>query len=271
MRKFIAIFVSTAFTVGTLVYTTWQVNKRPVAKGEIVFVETVDPAEVLKWDFRCDAVPPLVVKRMPYLGNLPLDKRKTVFIRIVLPTVLVAKKKVQMERQRVIDILKHLQRKESLRKEDVAFLNRMMKKYRTTSTERLLIRMAPTPVSLILAQAALESGWGTSRFSVEGNNIFGIWTFRGDGLRAVSGGATLKKYNSLLEAVEDYLYNINVGWAYVDFRNSRFNTTDPFVLVNHLEGYSVLRDEYVQRVNELIRTANLQRFDKCRLSEEKLH
>ncbi|EDP73852.1 glucosaminidase domain-containing protein, partial [Hydrogenivirga sp. 128-5-R1-1] len=118
------------------------------------------------------------------------------------------------------------------------------------------------------AQAAIESGWGTSRFFVEANNIFGMWSFNKKNslkIKAKKSNVYLKKYPDILASIEDYYYSINVSWAYKNFRYVRLTTKDSLKLANHLEKYSILRKTYVKRIKTIIQHNNLTYYDSCRL------
>ncbi len=241
------------------------ITKNQPALG-IQYRRLTNPEELLKEPFNCSAIKPVVYEKVSSLSSLPLKRRKEAFIRIMLPSVLIAQREITKERQKVLTLKDKLKKGFELSNEEYTFLGRLFNRYRTSSMDVLLRRLNTHPVSIILAQAALESGWGTSRFFVEGNNVFGIWTFRkGSGIKAVSSEARVATYPTLLDAVRDYLFNINVGWAYKGFRIKRANSEEPLVLINYLENYSELRSEYVNRLNQIIRRNHLERFDSCSL------
>jgi Bax protein len=255
----------TVLSIGLLLYGSYTVVDNLSTNEEIIYREAVSVEDILNEEFNCNAVAPVVYKRLPSLRNLPVETRKEVFIRALLPSILIAEKKIKKERERVLEILDKFKKEKIITKKDLSFLNMVLKKYKTTSTEELLARMNVNPPSVVLAQAAIESGWGTSRFFEEGNNVFGIWTFKGNGIQAASSEARLRKYDTLLEAVEDYLYNLNVGWAYKRYRITRMSTSNPILLINYLDNYSILGKEYVRRLNKVIKTNNLERYDACSL------
>ncbi len=233
---------------------------------QIEYVKLTDPYKVLNEDFNCSSIKPVIYEKVVNLSSLPLKKRKEAFIRIMLPSILIAQNEISKDRKRVIELRDKLHKGFELSNDEYTFLSRLFNKYKTSNIDVLLRRLNTHPISIILAQAALESGWGTSRFFTEGNNVFGIWTFRkGSGIKAVSSEARVATYPTLLEAVKDYLFNINVGWAYKGFRIKRANSEEPLVLINYLENYSILRSEYVNRLNHIIRSNNLERFDSCSL------
>ncbi len=228
-------------------------------------LESVD--QLFQDEFDCSAVPPVVYTRVVSLAPLPVWKRKEAFVRIVLPSILIAEEEIKAERKRLVELLERMKLGETLTREEAAYIKGLLKKYRTESFDELLVRLNTHPPSIILGQAALESGWGVSRFFVEANNIFGIWTFkRKGGLKAINSEARLARYRDTLSAVKSYLYNINVGWAYGDFRQFRSREAEPIKLVSYLDKYSILGEQYVQRLSDVIEINNLDRYDSCRLA-----
>ena len=113
----------------------------------------------------------------------------------------------------------------------------------------------------------MESGWGTSRFYLEANNIFGIWSYNSKEPR-ISAGETrgekaiyVRKYRSLEDSIEDYFHMIASGKAYRSFRNSRLENDNPFRLIAHLTHYSELREEYVKRLYDVIKSNQFYQYD----------
>lgn len=245
-----------------------SVNKdEDTLKSGIVYSRLDNVDQLFHDDFDCSAVPPVVYTKVVSLAHLPIWKRKEAFIRIVLPSILIAEQEIKSERSKLEELIKKMKQGETLTKKEVSYIKGLFKKYRTNNFKELLVRLNTHPPSIILAQAALESGWGSSRFFVEANNIFGIWTFKGKGgLRAINSTARLATYKDTLRAVRSYLYNINVGWAYEDFRQFRSTDKEPIRLVSYLDKYSILGDEYVQRLSDVILANNLSRYDSCQLA-----
>ncbi|NOY63816.1 MAG: hypothetical protein GXO97_00220, partial [Nitrospirae bacterium] len=147
----------------------------------IIYSRLDNVDQLFQEDFDCNAVPPVVYTKVVSLAHLPISKRKEAFIRIVLPSILIAEHEIKSERSRLEELIKKMKQGETLTKNEVTYIKRLFKKYRTNNFKELLVRLNTHPPSIILAQAALESGWGSSRFFVEANNIFGIWTFKSKG------------------------------------------------------------------------------------------
>jgi len=138
--------------------------------------------------------------------------------------------------------------------------------------EQLRLRVDPVPPSLALAQAAIESAWGTSRFAVQGNNLFGQWCYKkGCGLvplRRNSGTQhEVAKFATVSESVGSYIRNINTHRAYQDLRVSRArlrteqSSASGHQLAENLLEYSELREKYVHEVQAVIRINKLARYD----------
>lgn len=144
------------------------------------------------------------------------------------------------------------------------YIESLKKLYRAKNNEELLMALKPHPISIALAQSAIESAWLTSRFTKVANNIFGVWSFRKNEPR-VEANATrgdkkiyLKKYKNFKSAIFDYYKNLGKNRAYKEFRKQRMLTEDPYELVVHLGSYSEKREVYT---NLLKRVIEINQFD----------
>lgn len=137
----------------------------------------------------------------------------------------------------------------------------------------LLLRVDVIPASLVLAQAANESAWGTSRFTLEGNNIFGQWCFEeGCGIipnRRIEGAThEVKSFDTIEAAIEGYFLNINTHHLYADFRAERARLRqlgrrlDPILLAQGLDRYSQRGENYIDEVQTLIQQNDLRQRDR---------
>jgi Bax protein len=196
------------------------------------------------------------------LNNLQVSEKKQKFFHMMLPAILISKQKLKVQRSRVEEISQLLNPTE----DDFLFLDKMYKRYKTDNTKELLSRMKTHPVSIVLAQAAIESGWGESRFFKKGNNIFGMWSVNKNEPRIKAKGTRggkpvyLRKYSSLSDAIDDYFVTIGRG-AYKSFRKQRDITKDPLILVQYLINYCELRGKYTKKLKKFIIANNLQQFD----------
>lgn len=142
-----------------------------------------------------------------------------------------------------------------------------------TLVNELLLRVDVIPASLVLAQAANESAWGTSRFALEGNNIFGQWCYEeGCGIvpnRRIEGAThEVKSFDTIKASIEGYFLNINTHHLYADFRAERARlrqlgrTLDPYALVEGLERYSQRGENYIDEVQTMIQQNDLRERDR---------
>jgi len=212
------------------------------------------------------------------LGQLDVPNKKHTFFRTLLPSIVIALKEVENEREMLLALVqkisfqpmmtlseKQIYWQNTLENDEIDFLLNIAKKYRSNQVSELLRKVKGYPVSLILAQGAIESSWGTSRFAVQGNNVFGVWTWGENGIvpTARDEGKTHKVavYDSILDSVRGYILNLNRHYAYNDLRKYREKTLDSLVLAEGLWAYSERRTEYVNDVKNVIESNNLQYFD----------
>lgn len=143
----------------------------------------------------------------------------------------------------------------------------LMKKYSAKDTQQLLRRLKPHPKSIAVAQAAMESAWGTSRFTKVANNLFGVWSFSKSEPRVAAsetrGNKTIyvKKYDSISESVKDYYMVISKGQAYREFRELNMKTDNPYKLVTKLHRYSEKGDDYGKELASMIRFNKFYKLD----------
>lgn len=146
-------------------------------------------------------------------------------------------------------------------------LERWRLKYGVETNQQLLAAIKPHPRSIAIAQAAIESAWGTSRLFTAANNIFGIRPFSKDEPRIAAnkkrGDKTvwLRKYASIRESIFDYYLVLGRASAYREFRNLKMETTDPHKLVTGLSGYSERKVGYVRELSSIIRYNNFHELD----------
>ena len=200
-------------------------------------------------------------------------KRKEIFIQIVLPLILKENNNIRLDRKRLFDIIN----KSSNTDVEKKWLNKKYKQYGIPSKDlsTLKIRMDEVPVSLALAQAAKETGWGTSRFAQEGNALFGQWTWSGEGLKPKDSdkntGHKVMKFNVLQASVRAYQRNLNTHSTYRAFRKARADlrdqgkNLDSIILSQFLDQYAETGEKYVEVLQKIIKQNNLQDFDDAKL------
>jgi Bax protein len=255
-------------------------------KGQPVGIEvTLDSADLAeagrldqafaRMDYRLEAVaggkavPPVFLPAVPGdLADLPeIDTKKRLFLRVMLPLVLVVNEEVMAERRRLEDIIAH-------RVADDSFVADLAARYKLpgATPKALLARVDMVPPSLALAQAAEESGWGTSRFVREANNLFGHISAK-DGLvpEEDQTGPRMATFGTLIEAVHAYVHNLNTHPAYERLRRQRtvFRAKGAFPdghsLAGALTSYSERGQAYVDTIRALIRSNGLLRLDHAKL------
>ncbi len=213
----------------------------------------------------------LLPKEIKNIGNT--KKRKDMFIKIVLPLIVKENTKIRIDRKRLFTILN----KNSNTDIEKKWLEKKYKQYgvRKNDLSSLKIRMDEIPISLAIAQAAKETGWGTSRFALKGNALFGQWTWSGEGLKPKNAEKgkdhKVMKFNSLQLSVRAYLRNLNTHSSYINLRKARTELRnknkplDSLILSKHLDKYAETGNEYVQVLKKIIEQNNLKDFDEARL------
>ena len=200
-------------------------------------------------------------------------KRKSLFIKIILPLVLEENNRIIVDRKKLFSILN----KNKNSKDEIKWLNQKFKQYGVVNKDlaTLKVRMDIIPVSLAIAQAAKETGWGTSRFAIEGNALFGQWTWSGEGIKPAGADtdATYKvmKFNVLKASVRAYQRNLNTHSSYKKFRFVRAQLRDDnkeldsLKLAEYLNNYAQTGTEYTKVLKQIIQQNQLKDFDEVKL------
>ena len=200
-------------------------------------------------------------------------KRKDFFIQIVLPLIIKENNNIKLDRKTLFNIIN----KSNNTPKEIKWLEKKYKQYGVKSKDlsTLKIRMDEIPTSLAIAQAAKETGWGTSRFALEGNALFGQWTWSGEGLKpkdAEKGeGHKVMKFNVLQASVRAYQRNLNTHSTYKEFRKARAEfrdlnkPLDSMELSKYLNKYAETGKQYVEVLQKIITQNKLQDFDDAKL------
>lgn len=223
-----------------------------------------------------------------YLDSLPRDlarmssvqARKTLFIKIVLPVVLRVNEELEAARRRVEWLLDRLARPGAIAPSDRRWLEEIAERCDIDPFDReaLMSRLDVVPPSLAIAQAAEETGWGTSRFAREGNALFGMYTYRAAlGMlpkrRDAHRRHRVRSFPSLLEAGSAYARNLNCHPAYAEFRQARAalradgTPMSGYALAGELTRYSERGTAYIRTIRRIIRQNSLDDFDRARLRD----
>ena len=201
------------------------------------------------------------------------EKRKNLFIQIILPLIIEENNRIKLNRKKLFSILNKNHNSNAEKK----WLNEKFKQYGVLNKDlsTLKVRMDEVPVSLAIAQAAKETGWGTSRFALEGNALFGQWTWSGEGIKPADAdhNATHKvmKFKILKSSIRAYQRNLNTHSGYKEFRMARAalrdnrRNLDGLILATYLNRYAETGTEYVKIIKQIIKQNNLTDFDKVKL------
>ena len=201
------------------------------------------------------------------------EKRKNLFIQIILPLIIEENNRIKLNRKKLFSILN----KNHNSNDEKKWLNEKFKQYGVLNKDlsTLKVRMDTVPASLAIAQAAKETGWGTSRFALEGNALFGQWTWSGEGIKPADAddNATHKimKFKILKSSIRAYQRNLNTHSGYKEFRMARAElrdnrrNLDGLILATYLNRYAETGTEYVKIIKQIIKQNNLTDFDKVKL------
>jgi Bax protein len=216
--------------------------------------------EQINYSLDKKTIPSVIVEKFPNNLNdiYDVNKKKNTFVKIMLPIINKVNKNIEIERENILN-------------GDID--EQITQKYSSTDKKILLRRVQPIPVHIALGQSAKESGWGTSRFAIEGNNIFGEWTWE-EGTGIVPAGRPkgetyeVKKFDSLVESMESYALKLNTLDYYSDFRKIRNGEIKNKRLTEGLLYYSQQREAYVESLSNLIDSNNFKKYNDYYLVNE---
>ena len=226
------------------------------------------------------AVDPVFLSKLPTgIANIDnIGDRKKLFIKVILPLVIYENNKILEDR----NYLNQISSEKSLSKQETVWLDKKLKEYKVKAgdIEELKKRMDVIPPSLAIAQAAYETGWGTSRFAMEGNSLYGARTWKkGKGIVPNDRGEEQKfevlSFKIIRASISSYKKNLNTHQSYNEFRKARAiqrkekNRVFGLELSQYLNKYSEIGDVYVQRLKKIIEQNSLTDFDESVLSQKK--
>ena len=244
----------------------------------------------IKYDFNSVQAGQVPIPRL-FVKNLPSDMRqikatkdrKELFLLSVLPLILKVNDEIWAERKKLIELKKLVKNRIKLSAEDRLWLAVVEDRYKVVRGDlgALELGMDIIPPSLALAQAAEESGWGTSRFVVEGNALFGQWTDSSkSGIiplgRAINSNDRIKAFRTLLDGVRAYARNLNTHKAYRSFRAGRSELRRSGKILSgqklslHLASYSERGENYIRSLQKIIKSNSLEKFDHLKLGDRSL-
>ncbi|MFC1657165.1 glucosaminidase domain-containing protein [Candidatus Moduliflexota bacterium] len=248
------------------------------------------------WQAGIREVPRLYITKIPQRWRdktskeIPVVTKKRVFFRLLGPLILHANELIQADRQQVKSIVETLRTGKSLAPSEETFLRTTAVAYKVAAGEgdvdisdralqdELIRRVDTLPPSLVLAQTAEESGWGTSRFAVEGNALFGMWTWGDEGItpqqqRSELGDHKIASYETPLQSVIAYMHNLNTHRSYETLRARRAELRSAgakvagWELAKTLTKYSERGQEYVDTLHLLMKTNMLMPTDDAYLGD----
>jgi len=218
-------------------------------------------------DINSKQVKAIAYTKVISLAKLDVKTKKKKFFNMMLPAILISKEELDKDYKKV----EKLSAAETINQQDEKWLADLKKRYRAENNAELLTRMHTHPSSIVLAQSAIETGWGTSRFFVQAMNAFGVWSYNKNEPRVKAretrkGKAIyVKKYSSLNQTIDDYFVTLGRG-PYKKFRQQRMKVSKPLTLIKYLDQYSEIREKYVKRLRSVISYNKLQRFDEYHLA-----
>jgi Bax protein len=246
-----------------------------------------DLVEILDYPLdRRTGIPRIELVHLPEAyTDIQDDKhRKALFLRLLLPLVLLENEELEKVRNRMNFLLKKIEMERDLNDEQIAEIRALARKYgikgdpstNRKTREMLRKRVDIVPPSLALAQAANESGWGNSRFAMEASNLFGIWTYNKNvgvipAKRDSGKNHLIRKFDSLRDSVRVYMHTLNTHSAYTELREIRNRMTESrtnlngIAIAEGLEKYSALGKQYVRLIQKIIAINDLESLNSIRL------
>ena len=220
-------------------------------------------------------VPADFVRRIPD-RHLALSgaAQKQSFINLVLPLILASNDEL-VQRRNAVKAASDAKNRDLLEKWAVLYRVDPEKLDDNELVKQLLRRVDTIPVALAMAQAAIESGWGTSRFALQGNALFGQWAWTDSAgmrpLAASNGRAVVRSFGSLLESVRAYMHNLNTHPNYQRFRMARQRLSPQNksikagTLATHLNSYAEIGMAYVDKLRAVMSSNNFDQYARARL------
>jgi len=219
-----------------------------------------------------------------YFTRLPKDlstiksvkEKKETFLQILLPLVVAENEKIKEDREYLLKLLRENEKEESKK-----WLNKKYKAYKVSNKNinELIEKIDIIPTSIALAQAAKESGWGTSRFALEGNAIYGQWTWNGDGIEPLEKtkdqNHKILKFPLLRASVKAYINNLNTHSGYKSFRKKRSELRKKnkkltgLQLIHELENYAQTGKEYTKILEQIIKQNDLDELEAVTIDDFK--
>ncbi|GAB2191472.1 glucosaminidase domain-containing protein [Sessilibacter sp. MAH1] len=256
------IFVFVLYAVGLFILTLVLLINTPTAKDGNYRSDI--------WQDFPEFIPNNTIPDFQSITDVAL--KKSAFFNYLLPAINSQNQRIEANRSHLFKIKEKLDNNQALNKSEREKLLQLQTRYQTEDLQTLIRRVDKIPASLALAQAANESGWGTSRFAQEGNNFYGQWCYeKGCGIvpnaRLDGANHEVKTFPNVTKSIEAYFNNINTHEAYYDLRiireqlrneNKRITGKE---LAKGLEQYSEKGYEYVVLIQNMIDSNRLEKYD----------
>ncbi len=222
----------------------------------------------------------------PDFENHKTKEKKRMFIEYMLKKIEYIEKRILLKRHSLLNIsqkYKYKYKYKNISDWDKKWLIKLASEYKVSHKnrskkdwvnmiEKLKTKVDMIPASMIIAQSAIESAWGTSRFAKEGNNFFGQWCFKkGCGIvpskRNSSDKHEVKKYSSVKESIQEYIFNVNTHKSYYKFRKfrafRRFDDAFPtgYEAAEYMAKYAGIGDDYIGIIQSVIKSNKLEKYD----------
>lgn len=217
-------------------------------------------------------VKPYLYTNISGLEQLPVSEAKLKFVSAVLPAILIAKHEIESAKIK----MKELQENSDWTDRDSILFLDLKLRYKAKDLDDLLNRIGTLPNSIVLAQAAVESGWGQSRFFRQGNNLFGVWSFNANEPRIAAGRTRqqktiyLRAYRNISESIVHYFEILGSARAYNGLRKARLEKNDSFDLLPYLKNFSERRTAYTNQLRAVILQNEFTQYDQYKLDPEYL-
>ena len=262
MKKYPILSIGTIiFFFGLLIVSNVWLNpeKKEEKKVDVPKVRVPEPLEPLVPKVNTPEVIP-----EPQVPEISVQEKKAQFNATIIPAVNKVYRELMRQYQEVSESIQA--------GDDIDKFATLRKEYKVTNNDELLMALKPHPLSIAVAQAAIESSWATSRFFKEANNVFGIWSYNKNEARIAAGEKRgeqtiwVKKYDSVEASIRDYYRTLARGDAYKEFRRLKMETNDPYELVKKLDFYSEKREEYGKKLSTIIRFNKFDAYDQQQIT-----
>jgi Bax protein len=220
----------------------------------LLFISTLSMADIQEYAKK-------VEKFIDISKSMSVAVKKRRFLNLMLPPIIKVHDELMQQYEKIKSDI-------DAGKTNTKEIQALKKVYRVDSDEDLLYALKPHPKSIVLAQAAIESAWATSRFFIQANNVFGVWSTNPSQNRIAAGQKRgdrtiwVRKYDNLEQSVREYYRMIGRGDSYFDLRMYRYDSDDVCLIIQGLDKYSEMGYKYVNVISNVIRHNNFTKYDK---------